>query len=76
MELPFLEDELLWSLLGFVAGLAITFIVAHYLKRRCGKGLPFPLSGKMRTSAIEPRMRIQYGLWIAFFCKIIREQPD
>lgn len=33
MELPFLEDELLWSLLGFVAGLAITFIVAHYLNK-------------------------------------------
>ncbi len=33
MELLFLEDGLLWSLLGFVAGLVITFIVAHYLNK-------------------------------------------
>lgn len=33
MELLFLEDGLRWSLLGFVAGLVITFITAHYLDK-------------------------------------------
>jgi small conductance mechanosensitive channel len=33
MELLFLEYGLLWSLLGFVAGLVITFILAHYLNK-------------------------------------------
>jgi len=31
MDLLFLENGMLWSLLGFIAGLAITFVIAYYL---------------------------------------------
>lgn len=33
MELPFLENEMLWSLAGFIAGLSITFIITFYLNK-------------------------------------------